>query len=284
MAGITAFDMNDLDDTPVIAETQATPDPAEPVKAAAAEAAPTAKELQAAHARVKELEAENRFWAGKAKGSTEAPAKPAVAEPDDVDKFFADAGIDEGTAAELLDEIGEKGVAALSKRGLVTKSQLKGLVAALESRFTAKAASIADSRVSTAKGELTAEAKLMRDYPEFGDEKSEFYKTMAKEFSAMAAEDASLNSYAGLRQACRMAKLQLGPSVAAGGSGGLDRVRQIAAQSPSRGAKPTEFGEDDVEITAEARQLIAAAGRYGVTEKSYKEAARNKHSFIERKN
>jgi hypothetical protein len=233
-----------------------------------------AKDAAALQSRIRELEAESRFWAEKAQGIKPAEAPKKDDGPDELDALLAEAGVDGDTAASLLDDLGEKGVAALEKRGLVTKAQLKQILSLAMTKMEAKANSIAESRVDGAKNQFTAEAKLLKDFPDLADEKSEFAKETAREFAAMVADDPSLkNSYVALRAAARMASQKR----TSGGGGELSsRMQRIAAQSPTRGGRQaaSEFDDDDVEITPEARTILAHAARYGVTEDSYRKHAR----------
>ncbi|MGI9254726.1 MAG: hypothetical protein ACR2J8_13360 [Thermomicrobiales bacterium] len=227
------------------------------------------KDLAAMRARITELETSERYWAEQAKkaGTAPPPSAPKSDGPDELEQLLADAGIEDDTAAALLDDIGEKGVAALQKRGVITKAQLKPILAAIEKRMEAKAIQLAESRVEGAKGQLTAEAKLMQDYPELQDQKSEFSKAVAVEFAAMVAEDPSLqNSYTALRQAAKIAKLTLKQPDT--------RAQRIKSQAPSRGAAPaSEFDDDEVDISPEAQMLISAGRRYGLDETTYRRHA-----------
>lgn len=233
-----------------------------------------AKDAAALQSRIRELEAESRFWAEKAQ--SDKPAEPKKADaPDELDALLAEAGVDGDTAASLLDELGEKGVAALEKRGLVTKAQLKQILNAAMTKMEAKATSIAADRVDGAKSQLTAEAKLLKDFPDLADESSDFAKETAREFAAMVADDPGLkNSYGALRAAARMASQKR-----SGGSNSgelASRMQRIAAQSPTRGGRQaaSEFDDEDVEITPEARTILAHAAKYGVTEDSYRKHSR----------
>jgi hypothetical protein len=234
------------------------------------------KELAAMRSRISELEASERYWAEKAQKSGAPAAEPKKdAEPDELEQLLADAGIEDDTAAGLLDDIGEKGVAALQKRGVITKSQLKPILAAIERRMEAKATALADSRVEGAKGQLTAEAKLLQDFPDLQDPKSELSKSVAVEFAAMVAEDPSLkNSYTALRMAARIA------SKGKDSESAPSRMTRIAAQSPARGGRAaSEFEEDgDVEITPEVQQLISFGRRYGLDEATYRRHAAGRRS------
>lgn len=250
---------------------------ATPAKAAqpAQPAAPSKdllKELEALKRRNAELETSERYWAERAAKGNAAPAPKAEPDVDELETLLAGGGVDDDTAASLLDDIGEKGVAALEKRGVVTKAQMKTILAAQERKLLAKAAEIAESRVTGATEKLTAEAKLLKDYPELADDKSDFSKAVATEFQAMVAEDPSLkNSYSALRMAARVVQASKGASA----SSLSDRMQRIAAQSPRRGPAPNEFEEGgDVEISPEAAQLIAAGARYGLTPEIYKRSAR----------
>lgn len=271
--------------TPSTSELEGAPAGAEaPAGAAPTKEAPAAKEdkqaakdAAALQARIRELEQESRFWAEKAKANPTQETKPKADDgPDELEQLLANAGVDEGTAAELLDELGEKGVQALQKRGVVTMDQLKQILGAAMRKMETKASAIAESRVDGAKTQLSAEAKLLKDFPDLADEKSDFAKETAKHFAEMVAEDPSLkNSYVALRAAARLASQKQAPSGKDGDSPLTSRMQRIASQSPARGGRPVnEFDDDDVEITPEARTILAHAAKYGVTEESYRRNAR----------
>jgi len=218
--------------------------------------------------RIAELEASERYWAEQAKKTAPIAEKKAD-QPDEIEALLAGPGVDGDTAAALLDEIGEKGIAALEKRGVVTADKMRQVIAAVERRMEAKAAAIAEGRVNGAKDQLTAEAKLLQEYPDLANDKSEFAVAVGREFAAMVAEDPSLkNSYGALRMAAKLVKQTQG-----GTSAAADRARRIDAQSPTRGSRPAPDSEE-IDITPEARMLIAAGARYGVTEESYRANAR----------
>lgn len=233
------------------------------------------KETSELHKRIAELEASERYWADKAKGGAPAPAKADA--PDELESLLAGGEIDGDTAASLLDEIGEKGIAALSKRGLVTKDSLRKIVSVLEKRMEAKAEALADGKISGARNQMSAEAKLVKDFPELADESSPMAKTTAKEFAEMVADDPSLkNSYTALRTAAKFAR------ATTGGGNLSERMARIAAQSPARGSRSAGFSEFDddgqVEITPEAQVFINAGAKYGLTRESYQKNANRRAS------
>jgi hypothetical protein len=231
------------------------------------------KEFEAIQARNRELEEENRFWAGKARGTTEPKPEPK-AEPDELEQLLAEVA-DDSTAAELLDELGEKGVGALSKRGVITKGQLKAILAAQEERLSKRIESTAAAKVDAARSELNAEAKLLRDFPEMGEDGSEFSKAAAVEFAQIVKDDPALNNYTGLRLAAKIVKARGTTAPGGGAETALSRAQRIAAQGPTRGKRAAEPGFDsEGEFGSDDRHLLQFSSRYGVTEKQIREAKR----------
>jgi len=233
------------------------------------------KDMAALNRRIQELESSERYWADKAKSGSPAPVQKQADGPDELEALLTNAGIDDDTAASLLDDLGEKGVSALQKRGVITMAQLKPILAAVERRMEAKAESLADGKITSARGQMTAEAKLVKEYPELSDPKSALSIATAKEFAEMVAEDPSLqHSYTALGMAAKLARSQSGSS----GMSMTDRMRQIAAQGPARGSRSAgynEFDDDgDVAITPEAQTFINAGAKYGLTQEAYKKHAK----------
>jgi hypothetical protein len=217
-------------------------------------------ELKAAKGQIDELRGSERVWFDRyeklAKGGKPEPADGA--DPDDDDPEIAD-----DTPDKLVDEFSAQGVAALVRRGVLTKKAAKELIR----REAEKVAREVVGRATTA---AVKDSQLFGEFPDLRDTKSELYKRTAEVYREMVKDDPdAANSTRALARAAKEAKLtmRIEQLEKGGGRGDDDRERRIAAQGGDRGRSGGEFRDDD--LGPEAREVLKAFERYGTTEEDY---------------
>jgi hypothetical protein len=230
-----------------------------------------------------QLSDSERFWADKASkagrgaddedGDLEDVDDPAPkggkkkAAADDADEDLED-------PAKFVDALSTQGPRAIAK-WLKKNGYVTGAEAEVLATKTAKQA------VTAARQAMTHDAELVGDYPDLKDEKSELFKETSAIFSGMVKKDPSLKkSTVALMMAAEQAKLKL--QIKGGGSrerdeGGdegdreLERQRRIRSQNGDRGRRGDSFEDDDDDsMGPQAKEVLAAFGRFGVDEAAYK--------------
>lgn len=221
-----------------------------------------------------ELGESERYWAEQAKNGRkpEADEDETPAQKKKVD----DEWDENEEASTFVDDLSAKGIKALQKRGMLTKKQATEMI---EERATEIATKIARDIVGKARTSMTADAKLVSQFPELQDEKSDLFKETKRIFAENCAEDPSLKKSQGaLMMAAKQAKLEL--QIKTGKTSTTQseedreqaRIERIAGQQGSRGRRgAAEFTEDDDDtIGPEARTMLTQFARYGVTDDDYK--------------
>jgi len=234
-----------------MADKTETPPPAAestpPPEPSAADLAKDAR-IQALEAHNAELQRTSEFWHSRASerpAAAAAPAATATPEPEE----------DE----DLLDLITTKGVkgldALMTKRGYVRRDEV-------------------DHKVNAKATQVTDEARLVAQYPELNDNKSDFFMATATRYGTLvkngtpehmamrlAAEGAEL-------EMIRAGKMQTPAEKAAATKAQreTERLAHVAAQGGDRGGRTTDQEESD-ELTAEQRAVaIRMLAVDGVTE------------------
>jgi hypothetical protein len=86
---------------------------------------------------------------------------------------------------------------------------------------------------------MTREARLIHEFPELNDEKSEFYQATTRHFKEICADDpTAVNNPNTLKLAAKLAKAELGDAVSAEES----RAARVSRQSGGRSARPAGGG------------------------------------------
>lgn len=222
------------------------------------------KELAERDKRIEELAASERYWAEQ--------ARRAVALDDEGDdEPEEDFGIDDDSPDKFVEDLSEKGLEALVKRGVLTRREARELI-------RQEAQQIAREMIEAETRKLQTDAEIARQFPELQDESSDLFKRTAKIFKEMVAEDESLKrSPKALLLAARTAKAEL----AAAGKGSAseeERLRRIARQGGGDHARGAAFdADDDDSLTPTQRKILEALNADGgvqVTEEAYKKRAR----------
>jgi hypothetical protein len=216
-----------------------------------------------------ELAESERYWAEQARAGGRREETPEEPEDDDDDP-----GIEGDTADKQVEEFSTDGVAALVKRGLLTKKDAREIA-------RKEAERVAKQVVGKAQKQYTADAELATEFPELSDESSELFQATKKIYREMVAQDDTLKrSPMGLTMAARLAKSQLQPAKPAdnGGEPGPsrdDRIRKQGERGRSRGA--AFQGEDEDRLSPRQKGILAkfnADGGPQVTEEEYTRRAK----------
>ena len=227
--------------------------PAQPQQKTDPEVARLQKEIEARDARINELSDSERYWADQAKGKR---GEPAAVDGDSEDPDFAEEDPDKFTEA-----LAATGIKALQKRGMLSPKQIREMV-------RTEAAKIAGDVLARREKVLTREGELIQTYPDLKNEKSEFFQATARilreEFADMPEFQRTPQA---LKAAAKMADVER-KLAAKQVEPDEDLALRLASQ-PGRGARRAPESSDDG-LGSQERQILAAMGRYGVTEADYK--------------
>jgi hypothetical protein len=239
------------------------------------------KENQSLREQLREREDSEKYWAelarGRGAGAPDSEDTPADAPPPDDEP--------EESADEFLDRLSKEGPRAVAKvaekiaakAGYVRKADVEKI-----------AAKIASEIVERKAGRMSADAKLVGQYPQLQDPKSELFQATATIYREMTDQDPELKkSPATLFAAARIAKAEL--KAAGNGARGRDvddepgdyredredresRRRRIDAQQGDIGrGRSTPYEGDDDPMGPAQRDVLDLFARAGVDEKSYRE-------------
>lgn len=217
-------------------------------KADKAELAELRKEIQARDRRLAELEESERYWAGKAKGGKD---KDEDEPEDEADEPEPELPADD--PEKLADELGTHGIKALEKRGVLTAKQAKQMMAEIAEKVATKI-------VGKARDQIANDSRLMQQYPELNDPKSELFERTKVIYKEMLGDDPALkNSRRGLELAARAAKAELASEKRATRRYDEDdeRVSRIRRQAGDRGRRHDD-DEGEGDLGPGARDVIKA--------------------------
>jgi hypothetical protein len=227
-----------------------------------------------------------RYWAEQARRTTPAQQQPATKKRKidaelEIDDDEED-GDDGGEASESVDDfvadLAASGPAALAKRGFLSKTQVKELIAK-------EAAKIARAVVGREREALNRDAALTREFPGLSDEKSEMFQRTSEVYREMIAEDPSLGkSPSALKAAARVAAAELAKSGTKKRSrvveddedeeAELTREERISLQAGG-GRRNKRQSDSDEELSPMQRKMVANFKQFGVTEEGYKRHAKS---------
>lgn len=209
-----------------------------------------------------------KYWAGLARANGKAPAKE---EPEDEEE--EDTPDD---PANEVEEFSAKGIAALKKRGVITKKDR-----AWVEKIATK---VVKQSIGVERQKMTLDQTLAREFPELvdPDESSEFYQTTRTELRKLVALDpAAAKSASALYSAAKLARAQLDAKKPARRARDdsrdddedereddrdereddreedeRDRRRRVAAQGGGRGRTAARERDDDDGLPPMARKLL----------------------------
>ena len=218
--------------TPPPAAAAAAPPPAA-AGPTAAEVAALKAELETSKAQAAEQERTARFWYDKAKEGTETPAPAAAAEDPEPDVL------------DLITSKGAKGLAAMLKK--------QGFVSAAE----------VDAKVNEKAAQITSEAQLLKEYPELGDPKSEFFQATAGFYGELKKEGVPERTAMKLAaQQARLAGIESGKiqtpaqkTAADAAKRAEERAARAAAGAGDRGRRGATEEDDDTPTDDERRAI-----------------------------
>lgn len=223
----------------------------------------SAKEYQRIQERLKEQEAETRYWAEMAK-KTASRANDGEDEDDPEDvkpakgRKAAPAVEDEDTDTFLRD-VNARGLKAIKDRGFLTAAEAERLI---EERAAAIADKIASQKVQKATDALHSDAQLIRQYPDLADAKSEFSKRVGEQIKELTAGDKDLMKKPGalIAAAAKVVKAEMAVEERQARTAvqDRDRERRIAKQGPAGPRRGSAADEEEVIYSPMQRQMLAS--------------------------
>ncbi len=189
---------------------------------------------------------------------------------DDEPKPKDDDELIEDSADKTVDAFSTEGIAALVKRGLLTKKDAREM-------FRKIAREEADQVIGVESAKLRTDAELVQKYPELSDSKSKLFERTGAIFREMVTGKPELErSPNALLLAARAAKAELAAETGAArqNESEADRQKRIAAQAGGAGARGAGFtgDEDDKTLSPIQKRIINrfnAEGGLQITEDAY---------------
>jgi hypothetical protein len=216
--------------------------------------AATQAELASLRDRLAEKERQAEFWHGHATAQREraAPEPEPAPEPEEEEDIL-----------DVLTTKGTKGLdAILAKRGYVKADQMR-------------------QYVGNTAGQSMAELELKQQYPDLGDNKSEFFQQTAVHYGELVNQGVpqatAMRLAARLTEAdgVRSGKIKTAAQTAADKE--ATRIARIKAQGGDRSSRAAESGEEgDDELTAREKHICEAMG---ISEDAYKARAQKGVQF-----
>jgi hypothetical protein len=264
--------------------------------------------------RIREGEENAKFWHDQAKGATRPAPVEATPEPEpemtdaEVEAILGKTFSGDESAQQVVDDLSEKGIAALKKRGVVTSDQALALVrramAVTEARANRRIDETVRREVGNARRDLDRDADMYQQFPDLRDQKSELFQRTARIYQAEVAEDPKLKtSHRALLLAAKQAEQEMEIEDLRKGRSGrrgaeeesgpemfeltdqpapTSRERRIAAQSGDRGggARRQPMQESPDTLSREQRNIISrfnADGQDTISEADYVKYGKNLH-------
>jgi hypothetical protein len=145
---------------------------------------------------------------------------------------------------------------------LITSKGAKGLAALLKKQGFVSAAEV-DAKVNEKAAQLTSEAQLLKDYPDLGNERSEFFKETARFYGELKAQGVPerMAMKLGAQQA-KLAGIEAGTiktatqrSADEAATRAADRAARAAAGAGDRGGRGAAEEDDDTPTEDERRAI-----------------------------
>lgn len=237
------------------------------------------RELEAERGRRRELEESERHWAEVARRGQQQPEPDGEDEDEEEEQ---DPDLSDDSPEKLADEFTTQGLSALVKRGVLTKKEAREII-------RREAAKIAREVVGAERQKMTADAKILNDFPELKDKGSDLWKRTSERLKEAVALDGpqAAKSAATLYACARAAKAELAAEARQKRQRDpdlddddfadrededvedeRDRRRRVREQSGdrSRGGRGG-FDDDSGTLGPDAREMIRAMG---ITEEQYR--------------
>lgn len=264
------FVVDDEPETPDSPDTHESPDSPEGGGAKKPKEDP---EVRAMRKRMADLEKENATLSERYFELARGRGKPEPEPDEDEDEPLPDLNADDedlkpevedNDPGKLTDELTEKGLSALYKRGIPSKKD----VAAMIQKYGAKMArQVAQDIVAREKAKMQVGAELAK-YPELNDEKSELFIRTRQIVQEQIKQDPVLaKSGRALVLAVQMAKRDMELEALKKGRGRREddyepptRRQRIDAQYGERSRRGGEYDEDDSTIPPEVMKLASSIG------------------------
>jgi|GEM_PF-5618232 len=208
-----------------------------------------------------------RYWSAHARGNGQQQ-QAAEPEAEDGSEFYAEEtpADDDDTPEKLVDDFAATGVKALQKRGFITAADAQRLA-------VDTAVKVSREMINRERQKMGSDTKILADFPELKDEKSDLYKETAKHYQeAVAMDPSAVKSPAALYLAAKTARATLKAKAAPRRDDDDDRPepesdRRARANSQDGRAKHRAEVEDDDMLGSEARSIVKSMG---ITEAEFK--------------
>lgn len=216
------------------------------------------KDFESLEKRNKELSDSEKYWADRARG-----AAPVVQQDDDDDEDTLPANPFEGEKPEaLLDDLTQKGLEALYKRGVPTRAELAEAAKNIKNEVMAAV----NQKLAVNQKHNAVDQELAK-YPELKDPNTPLFLETQRYFRRMVERDPSIKDQPNtLLSAVEFAKekLDMEAKAAAPAETRQDTRRlRIAAQA---GERPpvggTEDDADDDELSPTAREVVGNLSKF----------------------
>lgn len=233
----------------------------------------TKSELDGLRRELTERTESERYWAGLARSSGRAPA-PTVEDDTPDGREFLDEDepnpeLADDTAEKLVNDFASTGVAALSKRGFITKADAHKIAADV-------AVKVSRELISRERQKMSADEAIIKDFPELKDQDSDLFKETAKRYTKVLKMDPSaMKSPAAFYLAAESAKEFLrgrqprqDEDRDRGGREREEDRRDRANAQDGRARGRSQVVDDDM-LGEEAKSIIKAMG---ISEKEFLES------------
>ncbi len=240
------------------------------------------KRVRELEERIRELEASERHWSEMARRVGQMQ-EPYEAEGDEEEEEEQDPDLSDDSPDKLVDEFSTQGLTALVKRGVLTKKEAREII-------RREAEKVAREVVGAERQKMTADAKILADFPELKDKGSDLWKRTAERLKEAVALDGpkAAKSAATLYACARAARAELDAEARRkrkrwddpddyddfegredeDAEDERERRRRVRQQSGDHGrGGRSGFDDDNGTLGPEAREMIRAMG---ITEDQYR--------------
>ena len=235
------------------------------------------KDLAAKDRRIAELSESEGYWHGQAEAFTKS--KPDAKDDDDAEPETEEAVIDD-SADEAVDAFSTEGIAALVKRGVLTKKLARDLIAKEARRAAKELVDVEVGKLHRQRQHDQADAEMVGKYPDLNDDQSPLFKRTGEIFREQTQADPILKRSPGaLMMAARVAKAELVAEARVNGKDAneRDRVDRINGQAGGAGTRGFDGNESDDKLSPGQKSIIDkfnAQGGVQIKEESYMKRAK----------
>jgi len=238
------------------------------------------KEYEAQQRRIGELEGSERYWSERATrgGRSEEEEENEDEEEDDAggrgrgrnsrksrqEDDDEEDGLPDDTPTKLTEDLTEQGLEALRKRGVITRKQLKEILARQAEQTRKQVEKTVRTAIDRTTKTLAADAKLMEQYPFLAKPDSEAFKLAQKYYKEELRDDPDVPQKVALRHAAKLAAAEIR-------STDRDRRRRIQEQGDDYSPRQSGYSDEDDDLGPQSRRIISD---FGIDEKTFRKYRR----------